>query len=881
MRLYNLKYSLYILSVSFRRSWKAFIVLIVGLLITLVATVYTGKIEVRGKKKDFSLVCDEIRTKIEIRLQSYSFLLRGGSAYAASSDTVSRKEWHAFLERIKINKNLDGVQGVGYAIMISPNQLQQHIKHIREEGFPTYTVNPAGAREIYTSIIYIEPLTDRNLRALGYDMFSEGVRRKAMEQSRDSDQAVLSGKVTLVQETGKDVQAGSLMYVPVYRDKMALTTVAQRRIALKGWVYIPFRMNDLMNGILGQWDFDKLGRIQLQVYDEKLSDNSLIYNSRTVNNQSLVFSPGRTISLPIDFNGKQWILHLTQSRELYYLSSKVIIVFLSGITISFLLMALSLALFRTLEKAQQIAEQSTRELKESEDRFKILLNSTAEAIYGLDLDGNCTFSNKSCIQMLGLDTPDQLLGKNMHELIHHSHADGGRYDVNECRIHSAFTEGLGSHVDDEVLWRPDGTCFPSEYWSYPLYINGVIEGAVVTFLDITERKQSIEKINNARSEAEKANLAKSEFLSRMSHELRTPMNSILGFSQLLEMGDKLNTQQRRSIGYILSSGKHLLNLINEVLEISRIEAGHIELLMEPVNINNLIREILGSVQPLAMVRQIKLELKSQSNNQFFVNSDRQRLKQVLLNLLSNAVKYNIEGGSVIIETKKMTANEEGIVPVRISIIDTGSGISPEDLHKLYRPFERIGAENSTTEGTGLGLAVVKKLIDAMNGTTGVESARGQGSTFWIELPESKDLSKNLVNTGIIKVLDLTADLKKGTILYIEDNVSNIELVEQVISSHRLNIRLITNTNGRQTVPLSLKFKPDLILLDLNLPDIQGDEVITLLQSEEYTKKIPVVVISADAMPHQRERLLKAGARGYLTKPLDVPGFLLEVDKWVG
>ena len=544
-------------------------------------------------------------------------------------------------------------------------------------------------------------------------------------------------------------------------------------------------------------------------------------------------------------------------------------------------MALSLALFRTLEKAQQIAEQSTRELKESEDRFKILLNSTAEAIYGLDLDGNCTFSNKSCIQMLGLDTPDQLLGKNMHELIHHSHADGGRYDVNECRIHSAFTEGLGSHVDDEVLWRPDGTCFPSEYWSYPLYINGVIEGAVVTFLDITERKQSIEKINNARSEAEKANLAKSEFLSRMSHELRTPMNSILGFSQLLEMGDKLNTQQRRSIGYILSSGKHLLNLINEVLEISRIEAGHIELLMEPVNINNLIREILGSVQPLAMVRQIKLELKSQSNNQFFVNSDRQRLKQVLLNLLSNAVKYNIEGGSVIIETKKMTANEEGIVPVRISIIDTGSGISPEDLHKLYRPFERIGAENSTTEGTGLGLAVVKKLIDAMNGTTGVESARGQGSTFWIELPESKDLSKNLVNTGIIKVLDLTADLKKGTILYIEDNVSNIELVEQVISSHRLNIRLITNTNGRQTVPLSLKFKPDLILLDLNLPDIQGDEVITLLQSEEYTKKIPVVVISADAMPHQRERLLKAGARGYLTKPLDVPGFLLEVDKWVG
>jgi CheY-like chemotaxis protein len=391
---------------------------------------------------------------------------------------------------------------------------------------------------------------------------------------------------------------------------------------------------------------------------------------------------------------------------------------------------------------------------------------------------------------------------------------------------------------------------------------------------------SIEKINNARNEAEKANLAKSEFLSRMSHELRTPMNSILGFAQLLEMGVNLTEKQQKGVGYILNSGKHLLKLINEVLEVSRIEAGQLNLSLEPVLISTVISEVLDSLKLQAIAKEIIFDWINSPNNHLFVKADRQRLKQVLLNLLSNAVKYSNLGALVIIRAEEMPTSEEGIVPVRISITDTGSGISQLDIPKLFIPFERIGAEKTQTEGTGLGLAVVKKLMEAMGGTVGVESVPGAGSTFWIELPKSKSQLVTIQNSHVLIGQELVDGTKQGTILYIEDNASNIELVEQILSSERSNIRLISTISGKRAVSLAIEFTPDLILLDLNLPDIHGNEVIALLQAEEQTKSIPVVVISADAMPKQIEKLIKSGAKSYLTKPLNIVSFLREVDKWI-
>jgi CheY-like chemotaxis protein/nitrogen-specific signal transduction histidine kinase len=392
-------------------------------------------------------------------------------------------------------------------------------------------------------------------------------------------------------------------------------------------------------------------------------------------------------------------------------------------------------------------------------------------------------------------------------------------------------------------------------------------------IEIDVRKRTESELIKAKGEAEEANLAKSEFLSRMSHELRTPLNSILGFAQLLEMGE-LNTSQSKGVKHILRSGKHLLDLINEVLDISRIESGHIALSLEPVQVGSVIIEMIDIVKPLATYQQVTIDLVSSQDNYLFISADRQRFKQVMLNLLNNAIKYNHQNGMVVVKSE---ADPEFI---RISVTDTGLGISEENLSRIFTPFERIGAEKTTTEGTGLGLAVVKKLMEAMGGSIGINSVLGEGTTFWIEFPTTKS-QLEIVETTIGQMkTEPDKNNFKGLILYIEDNISNIELVEQVLINQRPGIRLISNTSGMEIVKLATEFNPDLILLDLNLPDMHGSEVLELIQADPTTKPIPVIVISADAMPHQLEKIMKLGAKDYLTKPSDVFSFLKVVDLWI-
>lgn len=432
-------------------------------------------------------------------------------------------------------------------------------------------------------------------------------------------------------------------------------------------------------------------------------------------------------------------------------------------------------------------------------------------------------------------------------------------------------------ISDEIPFKNDRTIH-----RYSTQIRGMDDkyyGRFYIFEDVTEEKKAQHELMNARNEAEKANMAKSEFLSRMSHELRTPMNSILGFAQLLEMGE-LNVGQKKGVNHILKSGRHLLDLINEVLDISRIESGRLSLSLEPVLLGSVIPEMIDIIKPQANERQISIEFENSEANHLYVKSDRQRLKQVLLNLLNNAVKYNKQNGKVCVKCELIAEPNVNEQMVRISISDTGKGISEEDIPKLFMPFERIGAEKTNTEGTGLGLSVVKKLMEAMTGQVGIDSQLGEGSTFWIELPNIDSQMQVAIKSGKLNLFGGLAANKRGTVLYIEDNASNIELIEQILTNQRSNIRLITTMQGGQAVKLGIEYSPDLILLDLNLPDMHGSKVLQFLQEEERTKNIPVVVISADAMPQQLEKLRKAGARHYLTKPLDVSEFLKVIDEYI-
>jgi len=381
--------------------------------------------------------------------------------------------------------------------------------------------------------------------------------------------------------------------------------------------------------------------------------------------------------------------------------------------------------------------------------------------------------------------------------------------------------------------------------------------------EIAERRR-------AEEEADRANRAKSDFLSRMSHELRTPLNGILGFAQLLQM-ESLPVDQEESVAHILKAGRHLLGLINEVLDISRIEAGHLELSMEPVPVDDTLRGAIDLVRPLAAQRDIELGAEVAGDHRH-VLADRQRLQQVLLNLLSNAVKYNRTRGAVAVSCEERPGGR-----LRILVTDTGHGISPDKLERLFIPFDRLGAEGTDIEGTGLGLSLSKHLVEVMGGTLDVTSQVGVGSTFAVELPLTAAPADVLKLPGASPTVQAERQEGRMVVLYIEDNVSNLRLVEQVLG-RRPQTTLLSAMQGQLGLDLAREHRPDLILLDLHLPDVPGDEVLRRLLEEPRTRGTPVVILSADATPGQVERLLAAGAEAYLTKPLDVRQLLALVDQ---
>jgi signal transduction histidine kinase/CHASE3 domain sensor protein/ActR/RegA family two-component response regulator len=411
--------------------------------------------------------------------------------------------------------------------------------------------------------------------------------------------------------------------------------------------------------------------------------------------------------------------------------------------------------------------------------------------------------------------------------------------------------------------------------AFPLWTDvGVVRGAVVVFTDITVHQRHQDSLARAKDEAERANQAKSEFVSRMSHELRTPLNAILGFAQLLDMA-RLKPAHRDSVGQILKAGRHLLTLINEVLDISRIESGKLSLSPEPVLASDVVREALALVQPQAAERHIRIDSEAVAGSTLFLRADRQRLKQVLINLLSNAIKYNREGGMVTIACQ---ASGEG--KIRLMVSDTGSGIPADKLDRLFSPFERLGAEQSGIEGTGIGLAFSKRLTEAMGGVLGVESQAGAGSTFFIEMPGAQAPIEDLglSHSGqLAAAAAAVAGSAHPTVLCIEDNPSNLQLIERILAC-RPEIRLLTALHGLAGIKLAQQHIPSLILLDVHLPDIDGKEVLLQLKADSLTAAIPVIVVSADATHRQETRLREAGARDYLTKPIDVPSFLEKVDE---
>jgi len=530
----------------------------------------------------------------------------------------------------------------------------------------------------------------------------------------------------------------------------------------------------------------------------------------------------------------------------------------------------------------QVEQQRRKALLTTGALQHAILNSANFSIIATDEKGVIQLFNTGAERMLGYSA-DEVVNRISPSDIHDPQEVLERAQALSLELGTPITPGFQAlafkasrGIEDiyELTYIcKDGSRFPAVVSITALRgESSEVIGYLLIGTDNSARKRAESELNAAMAAAEKANHAKTEFLSGMSHELRTPMNAILGFAQLIESGSPPPTPaQKRSLDQILKAGWYLLELINEVLDLAQIESGTVLLSPEPVSLLEVMLECRAMVEPQAQQRGIVMTFPP-LEAPCFVKVDRVRLKQILINLLINAIKYNRPGGVVEVECSPCAAEA-----IRISIRDTGAGMDASQLAQLFQPFNRLGQETGTEEGTGIGLVVTKRLVELMQGTIGVDSKVGTGSVFWVELalttaphlaaPESeRDVVPRLQPDG----------LPPRSLLYVEDNPANLQLVEELIA-RRKDLRMLSATDGNLGVEFARNFLPDVILMDINLPGLNGIEAMKILRVDPLTMHIPVIALSANAMPRDIERGLEAGFFDYLTKPIHVSRLMEALD----
>jgi len=546
---------------------------------------------------------------------------------------------------------------------------------------------------------------------------------------------------------------------------------------------------------------------------------------------------------------------------------------------------------------KQSKKSTERGSQPSREFFSALVEYFSDGIIACDVAGTLTVFNRAAREFHGIpaDSPSPKKWSEHYGLYHRdgSHRlpledlplyralkgdvvrdeeilieakNGARHRViaSGRAIYGAAGEKLGAVVTIRAAAEPDEAVERT--------LQQIKEDAARAEAVDAERRIStiLEGAQRAREGAVRANEAKNAFISRMSHELRTPLNAILGFSQLLnaDMADR----DRENVEQIIRSGRHLLKLIDEVLDFARVEAGRTALSLQPLAVADVVGKAIDQMRTTAAERRISLDAGKVSRSGYFVLADREKLTQVLINLLTNAIQYNREGGRVTVDCVK---GPEG--RVRISVNDTGEGMTSEQTERLFKPFERLEADRKGIPGSGLGLALSKLLVQGMNGTLGVESVPGEGSTFWCELKGAETGQADVPLTEV--AAEATKSGAAYRVLLIEDNLSNVRLIQKILR-RRPDIALLTATEGILGLEMARTSRPDLVLLDVNLPDLEGNEVLAQLQKESALVDVPVVVVSADGTSQRVQQMLAGGAREYVAKPFDVQQLLATLEKYV-
>ncbi len=683
-------------------------ILVLGLATTATMALHQKLDTDEDAQRAFNFVCEEVGLRVEGRLHEHEQILRSAAGFFADDKEVTREEWHEYAERQKLGQKLPGIQGLGFALFVPREQLAKRTQEVRAEGFPDFRVWPEGDREAYSSIIFIEPFSGRNLRAFGYDMLSEPVRRAAMERARDTDEVALSGKVTLVQETDRDIQAGTLMYAPVYRMKEPHETVAERRAALVGWVYSPYRMRDLMEGILGG-SADR-AKVDLKIYDgETASRDSLFFDSRRGAADSSAHAIRLTREIVIDAAGRKWLLSFGQDITPDY--GVAWLTLAGGTTLTLLLTALILSLFSTRFAAWRIAERLTEQLSESEARWRVAIEATGDGIYIWDVPAGTGFYSRRWKEMLGYS--DGEIGEGIEEWESRIHPEDKEQVMAAAQ---ALLDGKTPLYSREHRMRcKDGS------WKWILSRGAVIkrdsEGKPLTVAgthsDITEKRQMAE--------------IKSRLISMASHEFRTPLATIRLAADLLALhrGKMDEAGIQRALQTILTTTDYMTDIVTDVLDLSSLTRDAQREVLSDFPLGDFLRQIAGGFHVTESTSSaITFEW---DGTPVTATGTPSLLKRAVINLLDNAVKYSPKGAPIVL---RLLRDDRMAV---IQVEDQGIGIPEEDVSFLHDPFFRA-SNNVGIPGTGLGLAIVAEAMQRMGGKIGYSKRSGCGTIFTIRLP---------------------------------------------------------------------------------------------------------------------------------------------------
>ncbi len=825
-------------------SWRngvAWGMLAFTLLVQLVVWQSLRTNEDRAARQQFQMLGEKVTEAIRKRLRDHEQILLGGAGLFDAVENVSREQWRTYVERLLLPDRYPGIQGVGFSQAIPQAERDAHVARMRAQGYPDYDIHPPGQRELYTSIVYLEPFLRRNLAAFGYDMYSEPTRRRAMQRAAQLGETSITGKVTLLQETHGKVQAGVLLYVPVYRPSAPLTTPEQRMQALRGFVYSPYRVEDLMRGILRAADLPLALHIYASPGEEP--EHLLYASSEAPEPGSARFSQLQQLEL----YGQTWTLRMDSRPEFdERFHSNEALVFGLGLGLSLLVFFLTSSLALRHSRAQALANEMTRHIRQSkhdlrlsEERLSLALKGSNDGLWDLDLEAGSMFASPRAWEMLGYRPNELTCDLKLWERL----TVAEDLAQQKARLAQTMLSNVDHFTTELRLQHKHGHVVPVLLRGHiQRDPQGMAQRISGTLMDLTERKR-VEQMKN-------------DFVSTVSHELRTPLTSISGALGLI-VGGALGSapptmQQMLEIAY--RNSLRLGHLINDLLDMEKIAAGKMSFELREHSLGDLLEESLASNQALCEQHGVRCTLEHPTDVLVWV--DGLRLQQVLGNFLSNAVKFTPEGGEI-----RLHSSLRG-TKVRISVIDQGPGIPEAFRSRVFEKFAQADASDSRQKsGTGLGLAITKELIERMGGTVGFDCVPGQGTTFWCELPIQIPPAESDCRDGQPRILVVEDEPDTGRLLHMMLREGGYG-VERVQSLHQAREKLAASHYEAMT-------------LDLHLPDGSGMQLIDELRDQPAMQDLPIVVISA---AHQFEQAQFPAGIVWLHKPITNAQLLVAVEQ---